>query len=56
MLGKNNKYRYESVKTWSKKIKVTGGNVFLLDKVVIPVNLNQAHWCLCVAHVKLKVR
>ena len=36
-------YQYEFVKRWSNKINVTGGNVFKLDKLVIPVHLRRLH-------------
>jgi len=50
----NDQYAYGNVKRWSKKVKVTGGNVFLLDKMVVPVNVGNSHWCLCVAFVQQK--
>jgi len=40
------------MKRWSKNIKSTKGNVFLLDKILIPVNVGNYHWCLCVAYVQ----
>jgi len=36
-------YQYEFVKRRSNKINVTGGNVFKLDKLVIPVHLRRLH-------------
>jgi Ulp1 family protease len=50
----NNGYSYASVKRWSKKVKCTNGNVFLLDKMVVPVNVSNTHWCCCVAFVQKK--
>jgi sentrin-specific protease 1 len=44
-------YNYGSVKRWSKKVTCTNGNVFKLGKMVVPVNVGGAHWCLAVAHV-----
>jgi len=38
-------YKYASVKRWGRK--VSGGNIFKMGKVVIPVNLSNTHWCLC---------
>ena len=35
-------------------MKATGGNVFLLDKLVVPANVGNSHWCLCVAFVQQK--
>ena len=45
-------YSYGSVKRWSKKVKSTGGCVFKLDKLVVPVHVSNSHWCLAVAHVQ----
>jgi len=50
MFENSNRYSYKSVKRWGKT--VAGGDVFALDKLVIPVNISHSHWCLCVAHVK----
>ena len=43
---------YGSVKRWSKKVKSTGGCVFKLDKLVVPVYVSASHWYLAVAHVR----
>jgi hypothetical protein len=40
------------VKRWSKKVKSAGGCVFKLDKLIVPVNVSNSHWCLAVAHVR----
>jgi len=52
MFENSDTYSYKYLKRWGKK--VAGGNVFALDKLVIPVNITNSHWCLCVAHVKEK--
>jgi Ulp1 family protease len=52
MFENNNQYSFAAVKRWGKK--VVGGNVFELDKLLIPVNISNRHWCLCVAHVQDK--
>lgn len=36
------------------RINSVGGNIFLLDKLVIPVNCGGTHWTLCVANFKKK--
>jgi hypothetical protein len=43
-------YLYARVSRWSRK--VPGGNVFALDKFVVPTNINNSHWCCTVAHVQ----
>ena len=48
------RYLYSAVKRWTKAVRVTKGNVFLLDKMVVPVNVSASHWCLCVAFVQQK--
>jgi len=48
----SDEYSYGSVKSWSKKVKSTGGCVFKLDKLVVPVHVSDSHWCLAVAHVQ----
>ena len=40
------------MKRWSKKVKSTGGCVFEIDKLIVPVNVSNSHWCLAVAHVR----
>ena len=40
------------MKRWSKKVKSTGGCVFELDKLIVPVNVSNSHWCLAVAHAR----
>ena len=40
------------MKRWSKKVKSAGGCVFKLDKLIVPVNVSNSHWCLAVAHVR----
>lgn len=48
------RYDYSCVKRWARKIKQTNGDIFKLDKMVIPVNVANSHWTLIVAFVKLK--
>jgi len=50
MFENKNTFSYASVSRWANK--VAGGNVFALDKLIIPVNINKVHWTLCVAHVQ----
>ena len=45
-------YSYGSVKRWANN--VAGGDVFALKQLIIPVNIGNSHWCLCVAHVQEK--
>ena len=50
MFENENAFSYAPVNRWGKK--VAGGNVFALGKLIIPVNINNEHWSLCVAHVQ----
>jgi sentrin-specific protease 1 len=43
---------HKSVKRFAKKITSVSGNVFKLDKIIIPVNVGHSHWCLCVAYIQ----
>jgi hypothetical protein len=43
---------YKNVKRFAKKVKSTGGNLFKLDKIIIPINLGDSHWVLIVAFVQ----
>tara|TARA_B110000503_G_scaffold66463_1_gene104312 strand:+ start:563 stop:844 length:282 start_codon:yes stop_codon:yes gene_type:complete len=54
MFENGNKYDYSSVSRWATKVKSTKSNVFLLEQLVVPVNVSGSHWCLCVAHVQRK--
>ena len=40
-----------SLNRWSRHITSTHGNIFLLKKLIIPVNIQSKHWCCCVAHI-----
>ena len=45
-------YEYRNVKRWSKK--VPGKDIFALDKIVFPINVNQSHWVCAVAFMQEK--
>ena len=45
-------YCYANVKRWSKR--VPGKDIFLLDKIICPVNINNFHWTCAVIFVKEK--
>lgn len=47
-------YLYDkNVKNWSRK-KVPGGDIFSLDKIVIPTNVNARHWICAVVFMTQK--
>lgn len=46
------KYAYRSVKRWTKKKKV---DIFTLDRVIMPVHVGEAHWCLASFNMKTRV-
>jgi sentrin-specific protease 1 len=48
-LLENGQYNYGQVKRWSKKF-----DVFALDRVFIPINLNNTHWVMAVVYVQKK--
>ena len=48
-------YDYQQIKNWVKKQKVPEGNVFLLDKLIVPGNVTATHWTCTVAYVQQKV-
>ena len=54
--GKGNsldgQYSYGNVKRWGKK--VTGTDIFDLDKIFFPINISQSHWILVVVYMKSK--
>ena len=45
-------YEYRNVKRWSKK--VPGKDIFNLDKIVFPINVNRSHWVCVVAFMQEK--
>jgi len=45
-------YKYASVRRWAKKVQ--GGNVFKLERLAVPVNIGNSHWCLIVAFIREK--
>lgn len=49
-----NAYSYNAVVRWAGNIKSTNGDVFGLDKLVIPVSVTNNHWALAVAYIKDK--
>ena len=40
-------YNYALVRRWTKKF-----DVFALERVFVPVNIGNTHWCLAVVHVQ----
>jgi sentrin-specific protease 1 len=54
MFGDGGLYSYKKLKRWSANVKVTGGNVFKLELMMIPCNIENAHWCLCAANFTKK--
>ncbi|KAG5187120.1 hypothetical protein JKP88DRAFT_307968 [Tribonema minus] len=44
-----NSYNYPGVRRWTKKAKV---DIFTLDKVIMPANVGNMHWCLAVIYVQ----
>lgn len=52
LLEEQNGYNYSNVKRWSKK--VSGKDVFALDKMFFPVNIGNAHWATSVIFMQEK--
>lgn len=50
--GCTNKYTYNNVKRWSRK--VPGKDIFGLDKVFLPCNINMMHWTCVVIYMQEK--
>lgn len=46
-LMENGQYTYGNVKRWSKKF-----DVFAMDRIFMPINLNNSHWVMSVAYVQ----
>ena len=44
------KYNYKNIKRWSKKIP--GKNIFNLERVFVPINVENQHWVLGVIHIE----
>jgi sentrin-specific protease 1 len=44
------KYNYKNVKRWSKNIP--GKNIFDLERVFVPINVENQHWVLGVIHIE----
>lgn len=47
------KYKYKGVSRWSKRQKMIV-HEDTLDKVILPINVNQTHWCLAVVNFRLR--
>ncbi|CAM9424014.1 unnamed protein product, partial [Scytosiphon promiscuus] len=47
--GDSGKYNYRGVRRWTRKVKV-----FEMDKIFVPVNVSNSHWCMAVIHVQKK--
>jgi len=52
-LFEEGKYQYKNVKRWSKK--VPGKDIFELENIYWPLNLNNVHWCCMKADMRNKV-
>lgn len=48
-LLENGQYNYAFVRRWSKKV-----DVFAMERVFIPINLNNTHWAMSVVYVQKK--
>ena len=48
--GIKEEYNYKAVKRWSRK--VPNGNIFELDKLLIPINRLNVHWVLVVVDIQ----
>lgn len=46
-----NGYDYQRVRKWPRR---AGVDVFLLDKVILPLNVNNTHWILAVVNLKAR--
>eukprot|EP00742_Colponemidia_sp_Colp-10_P008167 GILJ01008823.1.p2 GENE.GILJ01008823.1~~GILJ01008823.1.p2 ORF type:complete len:436 (-),score=65.68 GILJ01008823.1:2219-3526(-) len=46
-----NGYNYQSVRRWTTRQKV---DIFDTDKMIVPVNLSQTHWCIAVIDFRIK--
>ena len=46
-------YLYEYLRRSAER-SIPGGNVFALRRLVVPININNCHWCLCVADIEGK--
>jgi len=44
-------YNYQSVQNWSKRAKV---DIVSMDKVIIPIHVDDSHWSLCVINFRDK--
>ena len=44
-----NEYTYDNVKRWTKEL-----NIFKMDKIFFPININNTHWTLCVVFMQAK--
>ncbi|DAZ95743.1 TPA: hypothetical protein N0F65_006391 [Lagenidium giganteum] len=44
-----NGYNFVNVRRWTRKI-----DIFAMDKIFVPVNLSNTHWCLAVIHMTEK--
>jgi sentrin-specific protease 1 len=49
LLKTDKKYNYNNVKRWSKKF-----DIFALDKIFFPINIDNMHWTLAVVYPQLK--
>jgi sentrin-specific protease 1 len=50
--GKATKYDYNAVKKWSTNRTVPGRNIFLFNKLAIPINIVDYHWSCVVVSFK----
>ena len=57
VLEESGRYDYSKVKRWRKQVTNAGPNndLFQLERIIVPVNVNQSHWCCACVHVQKKV-
>ena len=52
LLSEKGEYKYDKVKRWSKKVQ--GGDIFALDKILLPINVKNIHWSCAVIFMQKK--
>lgn len=55
LLEGSRKYDYNAVKNWREKAGIPDNNLFDLERIIIPVNMEQVHWCCACVFVQKKI-
>lgn len=47
-------YNYEEVRSWRKSVQTENNDIFELERIIVPHNISESHWCCVCVEVQKK--